>query len=655
MSTTTVKHQHACRKTSPWFSIPKEDKDGAKEDKDGASRSCKLKCLGKILQTEATLTVRVHDKMGRKHVFTANVPAGLQCMDSCSALNLKACLNATWDISGLPEFLQRFARIYYTTSNDRAAPNNALESLLESCKLSKDLRLRTTCSVHKAHSIQGNQWNIDKALISGMVNLALAGRNGGGVTKLRECVQTLLKTRLKNFPGAHACRDVVAKTEATIALFVRQDTAAGVMRAHALRKLNGDWSGREVQVYGRALTADDLAGLARTLVPSTCPLFPRSRWTKGDVAVDWVGLLSSCHFILQDVVPVWIRYLRDPKNGPKPSDFSLDEGEHEDDCGPRGFQRPVQRGVGAPEQAEAADDDAVLVAPEVAAQAAAGEVDWKSLNAASRVKAIDFASMPGLRASVIIMRTTMAPQLHLMNKLLYMSGDKYEQDAVSVRFRGGMQHRILDFARGRVFEGYYEHMYDVMFNPALWEVLAASERTTANNMKTFRSLSKAGGSFCMLLKTPSSSYPFRLFLLLDGTDDEKNQICNENEDCLRDAFAKAFAKTFPGTDMYSETALDDLRVCAATVSTDIAKIECRHAQIRRSCRRNVQTHTRALEQCSQDFIFVRQRTLEWQRRDLREKWTQRRKTRSVVATLPNHTQTDVDLPFAGCNLKLQQI
>lgn len=41
------------------------------------------------------------------------------------------------------------------------------------------------------------------------------------------------------------------------------------------------------------------------LIPSACPVFPRSRWIGGEFSVSWAGVLSCLHNLLQPLLVKW--------------------------------------------------------------------------------------------------------------------------------------------------------------------------------------------------------------------------------------------------------------------------------------------------------------------------------------------------------------
>lgn len=200
-------------------------------------------------------------------------------------------------------------------------------------------RLRFTCEVHKCHTSCGDQLSINREVISGVVNIALAQRPGGAVQALRFAVACFLNARLRIIHGVppredsreHQYREVVLRV-----YLGRAHDVAGMRRALVLRSLlNGSWEDtRHVQHYcwgdcsrehtdpdahRQAVTADIVA----CVLPHGCPSWATHRWTKANLSVHWCGLLIGVHNILPQVLPAWLRALSDPKQPVPIAEFSL--------------------------------------------------------------------------------------------------------------------------------------------------------------------------------------------------------------------------------------------------------------------------------------------------------------------------------------------
>ena len=79
-------------------------------------------------------------------------------------------------------------------------------------------------------------------------------------------------------------------------------------------------------------------------------IFPRSRWTKMDEAIDWVGLLRNIHGLLRSVYTLWFHHVTGRKV-PEPIDAPP--------AGPAEFAALVDDGdVGIPDLEADGPDDA---------------------------------------------------------------------------------------------------------------------------------------------------------------------------------------------------------------------------------------------------------------------------------------------------------
>ena len=204
----------------------------------------------------------------------------------------------------------------------------------------------------------------------------------------------------------------------------------GVRRRTALQSLlNGNWLvWDKVEHFcsgpgccsSREQTIELLADLGiAALVPAACPPFERARWTRSNLACNYVGLLANCHGILQQTLPPWLKTLADAKNMPS-VDFFQQEAREDDedweaeDLGHQGFMLPIEDAIADEAGHNAlvvADADAEPAEPglELAMPLGASGVDWKKINTKAHGKAKQFATLPFLRRSLVLLRQCMRP------------------------------------------------------------------------------------------------------------------------------------------------------------------------------------------------------------------------------------------------------
>ena len=135
------------------------------------------------------------------------------------------------------------------------------------------------------------------------------------------------------------------------------------------RMLTGDWTSTKIVHHcppgccDHKPTADILASeVTDALVPHACPIFPRIRWTRSQLAVNWLGLLQNCHGIANAIVGPWLRELGTCSKPVSEADFeSASDGS--DDLGPAGVQLCDGEQGGDGEVVDGDADEELLVQP----------------------------------------------------------------------------------------------------------------------------------------------------------------------------------------------------------------------------------------------------------------------------------------------------
>jgi hypothetical protein len=411
----------------------------------GGKPAKKWKAVAKILQTEARVGFLLSGPHGPIMVVT-KIPVHLQTVDTTTAATLKACLDKAWDVPGLHELIECFPRVVSISQTDRAASNMKYEAMRRMAKPEKECRLHLPCDIHKAYTCQTLQATILDPVISGIVHTALAMRPGGTVQRFRDALRCFFRKRLKIYRGAAPpvkSSSAAIEREAKLDTFISVDDYGprALERRQVLRELlNGDWSHNRPVHYcfgccsGKQQTLDIMCKeVVDALVPAECPMFPRSRWTRANLAVNWIGLLESCHGIASVVMRPWLRELRDHSRPVVEADFDsgseAGDDDDDDDLGPRGLPN-TDRGKnveGGGPSAETnpnpnigSDEETALVSIENVANPTT--VDWTQVNHATRLKVAELIALPDLAGKLAILRTVMGPHLHLMQRLLKLTG-----------------------------------------------------------------------------------------------------------------------------------------------------------------------------------------------------------------------------------------
>ena len=344
-----------------------------------------------------------------------------------------------------------FPHIVHHSCMDRASSNLKVEASLVDARTKKQSRLAVACTIHKAHKTQTAVHSVVPEVVSGQIGLAVAMRPGGAVATLQEVLHRFFQARLQVYytaapgPGTQAWKF----REATLEMYLGCDEGdRGVRRRTALQSLlNGNWLvWDKVEHFcsgpgccsSREQTIELLADLGiAALVPAACPPFERARWTRSNLACNYVGLLANCHGILQQTLPPWLKTLADAKNMPSVHFFQQearedDEDWEAEDLGHQGFMLPIEDAIADEAGHNAlvvADADAEPAEPglELAMPLGASGVDWKKINTKAHGKAKQFATLPVLRRSLVLLRQCMRPSEQLLHGLLSMGSDAWEE------------------------------------------------------------------------------------------------------------------------------------------------------------------------------------------------------------------------------------
>lgn len=585
------------------------------------------KCVAKVFQAEAAAGFLL-ESGGRFLNMRLPLPITLSAMDHCTAENTIARMVEALQVPGLADTLALFPHINEFSASDRASSNNKAEGAKTDARGGRRSRLRTTCGVHKAYSAQGVVHDCVPAVVSGQINFSLAMRPGGAVQTLRETLDVFFRCRLRVYRGARPPgpgTEEWAHRQATLKLFLGHDEGhRGLQRALKLSVLNGNWLlPNVVEHYCLGCCANDEETLktctdfvTRALLPSACPQFPRSRWTRANLSVNFTGLLTNVHSILQQITPVWLRALSDAKKPPLDGDFQLDDGAdtEEEDLGPQGFMAfedgnaegdggVDDRGASAPVP-EAQQDAAQLAVVHLS------DIDWKQVNAQARTGAKEFVALPNLRCDLVLLRQCMEPSHLLVCKLLKFTSEKWITEHLDATLA---ERRVLTpievCASGQMMSGFFQHIEDRLFGD-FWDAVPPSERSTRASLVAFKMLSCSAGAAAALLHHEfQECYPYRLFHAILSGDPAKAAEAVDDPPCIRDPYSHDHCRRYPGDQLLGVASKMELSTSAAESDVHIGRIEARHATIRRLILRAVQTWSRTLPQISGDFFLLQQRLL----------------------------------------------
>lgn len=322
------------------------------------------------------------------------------------------------------------------------------------------------------------------------------------------------------------------------------------------------------------------------LLPAAHKTFSRHRWPTGLSTVQGPALLSACHRLLQRAVPLWLQSL--------------------------GRKVPAAAGQGgAVRSAEGEDHDEVVNLP----AGADPQRRWEQEAARARTDALTFANSEPT-VSLLLFLTTMQPQVKLMQRFLFEGSAewdlKQERQALET---GARTWRVVEVFIGASTGGFFNESSRLLTDQSAWGALHPTHRAVQVCAKAFSHVARAIGGVFMLISFPLSSCPFRLWTLLTARDDDdlaaKAAELFYTPKCMMDKFSRDFMTLFPSrADLVSPTCLATLKAIGVILRLCIARIECRHAAVRRLLLSRGATWAEQLCVASADWLMMRDRIIE---------------------------------------------
>lgn len=258
------------------------------------------------------------------------VPASLYAVESTTGSNtFKALRDVTLSLPGWDTFSQKSKLNLRHSCTDRYAANNVAERMLSSV-FESSTHTHLGCDVHRLYQCLKNAFFIVEGDISGALAVGLACGDPGAVHAMRQVLARVFSERLEIIEGMppngleKQHREAVLNTFLPIINVEPSKKKSNLQRRFVINFfLTGKlWLEPILHHCSWACCPNPDATLrfmtvflAWALIPTRCPIFPRSRWTRVDSCFDWLGLLSACHNLLE---PVVYHVTGKPKKAPEP-------------------------------------------------------------------------------------------------------------------------------------------------------------------------------------------------------------------------------------------------------------------------------------------------------------------------------------------------
>ena len=278
------------------------------------------KTITKVVKSQFSLSMLLKSPSGVHQLIHGFVPTHLQAIDRGTSECLLAC---QLDLEDLVPEMRRVADSFQNkiqhTVTDRNAANIKAERALAAADTTWAL-VHQFCDSHKIAQIQTQTTGMLDLRISGVIALALSMQHAGSTQQLRNALNDIWRERLVVREGpppevAKAHRTEVydlylgalpeLTTDRKYKAARRQRRQQRIVLNHYL---NGELRSSEVTHYTlqakdrRQILQEFQKWVTPMLIPGRCELFPRSRWLKGDLAIDYAGLLASHHSLLGPLV-----------------------------------------------------------------------------------------------------------------------------------------------------------------------------------------------------------------------------------------------------------------------------------------------------------------------------------------------------------------
>ena len=573
------------------------------------------KTTTKILQSEATFGMVVRLPSGLMQIV-GNSLCWLQQLDRTTG----ECLAEAQAIrDACSTHADQFGFRTRLTVLDQASSNDRAERALLHRRKPGWFRLPLVCEVHQTALINKKTFATSPRAIQGQIHLAMALNFGTGMATWARLLRLIVFERVEILRGTPSC-EAQAYRRQLLRLCLSRGSRLVEKRAALATLPNGDWRRRDaIEVYvpvGAVIDEGRIkhvvaSSLTSILCNSKLTVYPRHRWTKGDVAFDEVILMEGIHGVASAVWPLWAKDVGriGPAKAPvarpaegaagEAGDFAGDFAGGADGDGDDVLALALPSEAGGLPQADLAAD--------VCFRAAQEENERHRKNAGAGL-----ASRP--LAQCIVIRQVMEPLRRLLVRQLALSGNncEHKQRVAVAKARSTPATRsypIVECATGALEEPTFREVELLMCHSALWQhVIPAADRHLALRGLAFRQLSSVG---CLLHETLGLQHrlhPIATFKAL-ASDAWADEVVAKKP-CLLDGWTAELMRLYGAKPdgLKSAEAKATMQLVASLAKLDIAGIESKHASIRRRLfGRGVQTHAEPFEEVSAEFVLDRVR------------------------------------------------
>ena len=240
---------------------------------------------------------------------------------------------------------------------------------------------------------------------------------------------------------------------------------------------------------------------------------------------------------------------------------------------------------------------------------------WAAFHARQRGNTQTFAASQPTQ-TLLIMRLALGPIVTLFDSMLEQASLRWEmrEHAAAMSSGNPLRTRLSESWVGDEASKFLEEVTGLLMSQhELWHTLfPRRHRTNHHAALAFAMLSRSAAGVEHNLVVPHRGFPFRLFSLRRAPPEDVARIAAEIEAtpaCMMDPFTSDFVRHFAGA-LAGAEALNTLTSVALVSRLDTARLECRHASLRRVVRKRNQSWTAKVAQLSGDALLLRQRIME---------------------------------------------
>ena len=559
-------------------------------------------------------------KSGRRFQVIFKPPARTLLMDRNTGETTRESIQRVRQLFNQLESLMRLFPCHRGHNNDRAGQNDRSFSQQAAADTNEDgksiVNIRVGCDTHDCQNAQTHQYDSVPLLISNCLHTGLLFKQKGALDYFRKGVSCLFRARktivVGQPPPGRSSPD--AKHRGAILdsfLPLKSGTHNRRRRAILDSFLNGPWTERRIYHFCLGQCCEDADTdrifddyVLPALLPHNCPSLQRSKWLGCDGAVDWIGLLSNCCFIFDDVIHHVEQCLKNPDYELSEELFKLAEDFPEWMVGEDAHGDLVldsdDDDEGGPEQEEFAGDETM---PKLAD----GSPDWATFNHRVRKRCSMFAkTRPG--TELALLRTCKEPLAALHRHLIWMSGTGWCLNNIRLQESGlPPKVKLAECAKGNVTKEFWLATEALFFSESDWAMIAPVCRTQKMQARGFKLVSKGAGAIKVLLDARHARFPTKLFKTVFGSEEEILDVQTAVKDkCVLDAETLKHLQLVD-SDLSSERSQDLLSNTGSLMENTINFIEYGHAPLRKIAHNCVSQMKRKFCDVAQDIGLLRHR------------------------------------------------